>query len=81
MVHKIEQIYCRIFYLIFVGTNVEEAKRILKESNLPILSAVDLDDAAQKAVQSLSAWVKGQLSSAVEGVDFEADNALLTFRL
>lgn len=37
------------------GTNVEEAKRILKESNLPILSAVDLDDAAQKAVQSLSA--------------------------
>ncbi|CAG5126736.1 unnamed protein product [Candidula unifasciata] len=36
------------------GTNVEEAKRILERSNLPITSATDLDDAAQKAVSSLS---------------------------
>ncbi|XP_014778494.1 succinate--CoA ligase [GDP-forming] subunit beta, mitochondrial [Octopus bimaculoides] len=36
------------------GTNVVEAKRILKESKLPIVSADNLDDAAQKAVQSLS---------------------------
>ncbi|GFR77919.1 succinate--CoA ligase [GDP-forming] subunit beta, mitochondrial [Elysia marginata] len=35
------------------GTNVEEAKRILAESNLPISSATDLDDAAKKAVASL----------------------------
>lgn len=36
------------------GTNVEEAKRILEKSNLPITSATDLDDAAKKAVSSLS---------------------------
>merc|ERR1719334_2341293 len=35
------------------GTNVDEAKRILKDSNLPIVSAGDLDDAAKKAVSSL----------------------------
>ena len=35
------------------GTNVEEAKRIMTESGLPIISAEDLDDAAQKAVASL----------------------------
>ncbi|KAK3739492.1 hypothetical protein RRG08_066820 [Elysia crispata] len=35
------------------GTNVEEAKKILAESNLPISSASDLDDAAKKAVASL----------------------------
>ncbi|XP_050390647.1 succinate--CoA ligase [GDP-forming] subunit beta, mitochondrial [Patella vulgata] len=36
------------------GTNVEEAKQILKDSNLPILSAANLDDAAKKAVSCLS---------------------------
>ncbi|BFZ08676.1 hypothetical protein BsWGS_11715 [Bradybaena similaris] len=36
------------------GTNVAEAKRILEKSNLPITSATDLDDAAKKAVSSLS---------------------------
>jgi len=36
------------------GTNVEEAKRLLRESNLPIESADDLDDAASKAVKSVS---------------------------
>ncbi|XP_040263166.1 succinate--CoA ligase [GDP-forming] subunit beta, mitochondrial [Bufo gargarizans] len=35
------------------GTNVNEAKRILKESGLPITSASDLDDAARKAVTSI----------------------------
>merc|ERR1712018_571603 len=35
------------------GTNVDNAKKILKDSGLPIQSAVDLDDAAQKAVSAL----------------------------
>lgn len=36
-----------------IGTNVEEAKQIIKNSGLPIISADDLDDAAQKAVATL----------------------------
>ncbi|XP_026107832.1 succinate--CoA ligase [GDP-forming] subunit beta, mitochondrial-like [Carassius auratus] len=36
------------------GTNVQEAKRILSESGLPITSATDLDDAAKKAVAAIS---------------------------
>jgi len=35
------------------GTNVDEAKKILDESGLAIQSAMDLDDAAQKAVKAL----------------------------
>eukprot|EP00036_Acanthoecidae_sp_10tr_P021132 CAMPEP_0206317610 /NCGR_PEP_ID=MMETSP0106_2-20121207/16727_1 /ASSEMBLY_ACC=CAM_ASM_000206 /TAXON_ID=81532 /ORGANISM="Acanthoeca-like sp., Strain 10tr" /LENGTH=428 /DNA_ID=CAMNT_0053749213 /DNA_START=11 /DNA_END=1294 /DNA_ORIENTATION=- len=35
------------------GTNVEEARSILDNSGLPIISAADLDDAAQKAVATL----------------------------
>lgn len=35
------------------GTNVEEAREILANSGLPIISAIDLDDAAQKAVATL----------------------------
>ena len=35
------------------GTNVEEARSILANSGLPIISAEDLDDAAQKAVATL----------------------------
>ncbi|XP_052870221.1 succinate--CoA ligase [GDP-forming] subunit beta, mitochondrial [Anopheles cruzii] len=35
------------------GTNVNEAKKILKLSGLKIQSAVDLDEAAKKAVQSI----------------------------
>jgi len=35
------------------GTNVDNAKKVLADSGLPILSATDLDDAAQKAVKSL----------------------------
>ncbi|ETN80088.1 hypothetical protein NECAME_09408 [Necator americanus] len=36
------------------GTNVDEARRILKESGLPIISADDLADAAEKAVSALN---------------------------
>ncbi|KAF2361079.1 Succinate--CoA synthetase beta subunit [Trinorchestia longiramus] len=35
------------------GTNVQEAKRILTESGLPIQSAGDLDEAAKKAVAAI----------------------------
>ena len=35
------------------GTNVDAAKKIMADSGLPIISADDLDDAAQKAVASL----------------------------
>merc|ERR1712156_990953 len=35
------------------GTNVDNAKQILKDSGLPIQSAVDLDDAAKKATAAL----------------------------
>uniref|UniRef100_L7MAT5 Succinate--CoA ligase [GDP-forming] subunit beta, mitochondrial n=1 Tax=Rhipicephalus pulchellus TaxID=72859 RepID=L7MAT5_RHIPC len=35
------------------GTNVEEARSILSSSGLPITTAADLEDAAQKAVASL----------------------------
>jgi len=36
------------------GQNVEEAKKILQESGLDIMSAKDLDDAAKKAVSALA---------------------------
>lgn len=36
------------------GTNVDNAKKILADSGLPIQSAVDLDDAAKKAVSALA---------------------------
>ncbi|EPQ04329.1 Succinyl-CoA ligase [GDP-forming] subunit beta, mitochondrial [Myotis brandtii] len=36
------------------GTNVHEAQRILGSSGLPITSAVDLEDAAKKAVASVA---------------------------
>jgi len=35
------------------GTNVDEAKQIMKDSNMPIQTADDLDDAARKAVEAL----------------------------
>ncbi|XP_076337556.1 succinate--CoA ligase [GDP-forming] subunit beta, mitochondrial-like isoform X2 [Tachypleus tridentatus] len=35
------------------GTNVDEAKKILSKSGLPVTTASDLDDAAKKAVDSL----------------------------
>ncbi|EYC41187.1 hypothetical protein Y032_0579g243 [Ancylostoma ceylanicum] len=36
-----------------ISTNVDEARRVLKESGLPIISADDLADAAEKAVAAL----------------------------
>ncbi|CAI9107587.1 OLC1v1006974C1 [Oldenlandia corymbosa var. corymbosa] len=36
------------------GTNVEQGKRILKESGMTLITAEDLDDAAAKAVKSIS---------------------------
>lgn len=36
-----------------LGTNVEEAKTILKESGLPIISAHNLDEAADLAVKAM----------------------------
>lgn len=36
------------------GTNVEQGKRILKESGMKLITADDLDDAAEKAVKALS---------------------------
>ncbi|XP_006352732.1 succinyl-CoA ligase [ADP-forming] subunit beta, mitochondrial [Solanum tuberosum] len=36
------------------GTNVEQGKRILKESGLKLITAEDLDDAAEKAVKALA---------------------------
>jgi succinyl-CoA synthetase beta subunit len=35
------------------GTNVEKGRQILQDSGLPLITATDLDDAAQKACQSL----------------------------
>ena len=35
------------------GTNVEKGKEILKESDVTIITADDLDDAAMKAVKSI----------------------------
>lgn len=34
------------------GTNVDQGKRILKESGMALITAEDLDDAAQKAVKA-----------------------------
>ena len=41
-------------HFLLSGTNVDEARRLLKESGLPITPAADLTDAAEKAVSSLS---------------------------
>ena len=37
------------------GTKVEEGRKILSRSGLPIISASDLDDAAQKIVKAVKA--------------------------
>ncbi|KAL6217577.1 PREDICTED: succinyl-CoA ligase [ADP-forming] subunit beta, mitochondrial [Fragaria vesca subsp. vesca] len=36
------------------GTNVDQGKRILKESGMALITAEDLDDAAKKAVEAIS---------------------------
>ena len=35
------------------GTNFEEGKKLLENSNLKILSAVDLNDAAKKIIEAI----------------------------
>jgi succinyl-CoA synthetase beta subunit len=40
------------------GTNVELGRKLLKESGLPIITATDLDDAAQKAVAAIAATAR-----------------------
>jgi malate-CoA ligase subunit beta len=42
------------------GTNVEEGRRILKESNLPIITADSLSDAADRVVGALKASRAGR---------------------
>ena len=37
------------------GTNVEEARRILEESGMPLKTAGDMDEAARLAVHSIAA--------------------------
>lgn len=44
----------RLFTVCVLGTNVQEAKRILSESGLPIVAANDLEDAAKKAVAAIA---------------------------
>ncbi|XP_063220157.1 succinate--CoA ligase [GDP-forming] subunit beta, mitochondrial isoform X4 [Bacillus rossius redtenbacheri] len=48
-----EEQVLRAFGILISGTNVKEAKQILADSELPILSADSLDDAAKKAVASI----------------------------
>ncbi|XP_011497812.1 PREDICTED: succinyl-CoA ligase [GDP-forming] subunit beta, mitochondrial [Ceratosolen solmsi marchali] len=44
------------------GTNVNEAKKLLAESDLPILTANDLDEAAKKAVGSIKKFQNEELN-------------------
>ena len=37
------------------GTNVEEGKKIINESDVNVIAADDLDDAAQKIVKAVEA--------------------------
>jgi succinyl-CoA synthetase beta subunit len=37
------------------GTNVDKGKALLEHSNLPIITASDLDDAAQKITKAVRA--------------------------
>lgn len=48
------QSICAIVLFWYSGTNVQEAKRILSASGLPITSAIDLEDAAKKAVAAIA---------------------------
>jgi malate-CoA ligase subunit beta len=41
------------------GTNVAEGRAILDESGLELIQAVDLDDAAAKAVAAVAAQIEG----------------------
>jgi malate-CoA ligase subunit beta len=45
------------------GTNVEEGRRILQESGLPIITADTLSEAAERVVKALNASRSNQLKS------------------
>jgi len=45
---------CKPYFVSWIGTNVDNAKKLLKDSGLSITSAGDLDEAAKKAVACLS---------------------------
>jgi len=53
IVHAVRDLEMKVPLVVRMeGTNVDEGKRILKESKLPIISADSLDDAAKKAVEA-----------------------------
>ncbi len=45
---------CGLLVCLFAGTNVQIGKNLLEKSGLPIITANNLDDAAQKAVAAIS---------------------------
>jgi malate-CoA ligase subunit beta len=45
------------------GTNVQEGRRILKESGLPIITADTLSEAAERVVKALNAYQAGRPSA------------------
>jgi hypothetical protein len=54
------------------GTNVEEGRRILRESGLPIITADTLSEAAERVVEALHASRAGDHKSQLRG---KADGA------
>ncbi len=51
-----------------IGTNVDAAKKLIAESDIPMIMTDDLDDAAQKAVKM--AEICAQAEEAHLGVQF-----------
>jgi malate-CoA ligase subunit beta len=49
------------------GTNVEEGRKILKDSGLPIITADTLSEAADRVVQALNASRAGQSPARARG--------------
>jgi succinyl-CoA synthetase beta subunit len=55
IVHVAKQVQLKVPVIVRLeGTNVEQGKRILKESGMTLITAEDLDDAAEKAVKASS---------------------------
>lgn len=46
--------FINLFVFNFLGTNVSAGKKLLEESGLKIEFAMNLDDAAKKAISSLN---------------------------
>ena len=47
------------------GTNAEEGKRLLNESDMDVITAVDMADGAEKAVNAARAWHKARKGEAL----------------